>query len=230
MLDESRHHLSEIKMSWSAKINSLETQIAHLNRKMAEDGDDAQRLEVECRDLSTKVQSLKCKSGSLEKENERLRRINDEFEEVKGKFHHCKAERNRLRSENDSLGTNIRSLRNDLNELSELKRKEDSESKNKIDSLMSQQSEHLEKEIENENKISDYEAVTKRLKHVAAQREGECSSLKEKLSVVTEKSLNLERENVRLSGEIEECIRCAEERNNAIESLEIELENIQQGE
>uniref|UniRef100_A0A224YNW7 Golgin subfamily A member 1 n=1 Tax=Rhipicephalus zambeziensis TaxID=60191 RepID=A0A224YNW7_9ACAR len=44
-LDESRQHLSEVKTSWSDKINNLEAQIFNLNQKMAEDSQECSRME-----------------------------------------------------------------------------------------------------------------------------------------------------------------------------------------
>ncbi|XP_064457538.1 golgin subfamily A member 1-like isoform X3 [Ornithodoros turicata] len=104
-LDEARQHLSEVKSSWSEKINSLEAQILNLNHKMADDGQECSRLEhalaaaeqkikeyeeykwtVE-EQLQTKEKQIIALQQTREEELERLQRAHsDQIEELRSQL------------------------------------------------------------------------------------------------------------------------------------------------
>ncbi|KAK4295881.1 hypothetical protein Pmani_031584 [Petrolisthes manimaculis] len=71
-LEEARQQLNNIKASWSDKITSLETQIRHLNDKMAEDQSDLQAAEEQNRSLMSDISALKEENASLQLEKEMI--------------------------------------------------------------------------------------------------------------------------------------------------------------
>ncbi|KAG1676673.1 Golgin subfamily A member 1 [Nymphon striatum] len=234
-LEESRINLSEFKMVCSEKIYNLETQISHLNKKMGEDNeenkkleDNCSRLQNECLKLQNECKTMASDLSLFQEQNRILNSAKEEFNVVKINFDQCDLERNRLINENIKLNDDILKFKNEIENLKDQIKTEKIERKNKIDELMGQQSEQLEKEIENENQISQYEALIKTLKSDNSGHEKECSRLKEKISIIQNKLLTTEKEHMSLKEKLHENHKKLEESQNTIEPLEIELDNVQQ--
>ncbi|KAH8032412.1 hypothetical protein HPB51_024604 [Rhipicephalus microplus] len=67
-LDESRQHLSEVKTSWSDKINNLEAQIFNLNQKMAEDSQECSHMEKLLADAQQRLKDQQQQCAKFEEQ------------------------------------------------------------------------------------------------------------------------------------------------------------------
>ncbi|XP_064457537.1 golgin subfamily A member 1-like isoform X2 [Ornithodoros turicata] len=204
-LDEARQHLSEVKSSWSEKINSLEAQILNLNHKMADDGQECSRLEhalaaaeqkikeyeeykwtVE-EQLQTKEKQIIALQQTREEELERLQRAHsDQIEELRSQLAATKGDLVQAHKERDRAMRDVDAGKN---------------------SLATAQTEFVEREIEMEKRLAGLESDCKRWKAELQKKEGmyqlrtqelECS-----LQNLTEKVSKLETEKECLSKDLQ---------------------------
>ncbi|CAM1314381.1 GOLGA1 (predicted) [Pycnogonum litorale] len=226
-LEESRHHLSEIKLSWSDKINNLENQISHLNKKIADDSDEAAKLEDQYRALCDQHNALKSESDLLRTKLSDMETSCTNRDELSTECENLECERDQLQKTCEALEAKVQVLERQLANVEEMLKIEQSNSKRKIDELMAQNSEHLEKEIECESLISNQESIISKLQAEIDSKSKECNSLKENIRELNANQETALQDVADLKQKLLECNTNLDGLQNEISSTESELETIQ---
>ncbi|XP_066293966.1 golgin subfamily A member 1-like isoform X2 [Branchiostoma lanceolatum] len=181
-LEEARQQLTDIKSTWSEKINSLELQIANLNTKMADDSAELTRTEKEVESqraaFQKKVSELEAKLRESEKQaadNERL--ANERQEQID----HQKSQHDTemIRAQQLSADTQrhlqdkVNSLEQKVTELETAREFDKTNSQHKLTQLENLKEEYLEKELEVEHQMSRLEEEKEQLKLEVSRHEKE---------------------------------------------------------
>ncbi|KAG0430000.1 hypothetical protein HPB47_023084, partial [Ixodes persulcatus] len=161
-LDESRQHLSEVKSSWSEKINNLETQIFNLNQKMAEDAQESRRMEREVEELALKLKTSEQHGWVLE---EQLQQKTAELAALhRSKEEELRRQRSQQDAQLDELRLQVAALRSDLSQAHKERDREAQEAQARINALETSQTEFVEREIETEKQVTTLENAGRQLK------------------------------------------------------------------
>lgn len=173
-LEESRHHLNEVKSTWSEKIMSLEKQISHLNEKIAEDSQEIRRLEADANTTKYQLQEtisqleedLKHSTTQCQEMSD-LMLAKDELLETRKT-----AYENELATHEKALGDlqgnleeKIQVVENTLMSAQKLHQEEAEKLNQQIASLEEQVMEHLEKEIELEKQLQNAKEENDQMKN-----------------------------------------------------------------
>ncbi|CAH1272371.1 GOLGA1 [Branchiostoma lanceolatum] len=181
-LEEARQQLTDIKSTWSEKINSLELQIANLNTKMADDSAELTRTEKEAESqraaFQKKVSELEAKLQDSEKQvadNERL--ANERQEQID--HQKSKHDTELIRVQQQSADTQrhlqdkVNSLEQKVTELETAREFDKTNSQHKLTQLENLKEEYLEKELEVEHQMSRLEEEKEQLKLEVSRHEKE---------------------------------------------------------
>ncbi|XP_054920012.2 golgin subfamily A member 1-like isoform X1 [Dermacentor andersoni] len=178
-LDESRQHLSEVKTSWSDKINNLEAQIFNLNQKMAEDSQECSRME---KLLAEAQQRLKDQQQQCAKLEEQLLARDTEMANMR-RSHEEELQRQRALQDSqlDELRMQAADLRAQLTQAQRDRDRETSQAQARISALETSQTEFVEREIEAEKQVTALENTGRRLKVELNKKEAECRKSQERI-------------------------------------------------
>lgn len=95
-LEEAHMQLADIKISWSDKIASLETQVGRLSRQAAEEGSERRRAVQEKEKLSDKVKQLEaeleCNQLDLSNKETKIKRLTEDVNELSAELKSLRTE------------------------------------------------------------------------------------------------------------------------------------------
>lgn len=238
-LDESRQHLSEVKTSWSDKINNLEAQIFNLNQKMAEDSQECSRME---KLLAEAQQRLKDQQQQCAKLEEQLLARDTEMANMR-RSHEEELQRQRALQDSqlDELRMQAADLRAQLTQaqrdrdretsqaqarIVELNKKEAEcrKSQERIQGLEASQQTSSEKVSKLERQLSLVSHSETTLKHSLKRSEAELKTMKEDLAKLKQELTSAETENKRLTEELEAKQQQADEQRARLEEEVAQLQ------
>ncbi|XP_075534123.1 golgin subfamily A member 1-like isoform X2 [Dermacentor variabilis] len=238
-LDESRQHLSEVKTSWSDKINNLEAQIFNLNQKMAEDSQECSRME---KLLAEAQQRLKDQQQQCAKLEEQLLARDTEMANMR-RSHEEELQRQRALQDSqlDELRMQAADLRAQLTQaqrdrdretsqaqarIVELNKKEAEcrKSQERIQGLEASQQTSSEKVSKLERQLSLVLHSETTLKHSLKRSEAELKTMKEDLAKLKRELTSAETENKRLTEELEAKQQQADEQRARLEGEVAQLQ------
>lgn len=214
-LDESRQHLSEVKSSWSEKINNLETQIFNLNQKMAEDAQESRRMEREVEELALKLKTSEQHGWVLE---EQLQQKTAELAALhRSKEEELRRQRSQQDAQLDELRLQVAALRSDLSQAHKERDREAQEAQAKIAELQRKDAEH-QKSLE----------YIQKLEETSSASANKVAQLEKELSVVTESEASLKLTIKRVKDEIKAMAEEVDELRLRNASLSGENERLKQ--
>ncbi|XP_037560578.1 golgin subfamily A member 1-like isoform X4 [Dermacentor silvarum] len=238
-LDESRQHLSEVKTSWSDKINNLEAQIFNLNQKMAEDSQECSRME---KLLAEAQQRLKDQQQQCAKLEEQLLARDTEMANMR-RSHEEELQRQRALQDSqlDELRMQAADLRAQLTQaqrdrdretsqaqarIVELNKKEAEcrKSQERIQGLEASQQTSSEKVSKLERQLSLVSHSETTLKHSLKRSEAELKTMKEDLAKLKQELASAEMENKQLTEELEAKQQQANEQRAKLEEEVAQLQ------
>ncbi|XP_077506677.1 golgin subfamily A member 1-like isoform X2 [Amblyomma americanum] len=217
-LDESRQHLSEVKTSWSDKINNLEAQIFNLNQKMAEDSQECSRMEKLLADAQQRLRDQQQVSSQLEaqlatadaqlssmrrshaEELERQRSLQDaQLDELRLQAADLRAQLSQAQRERDREASRAQAR------IAELQKKEVEckKSQELIQGLETSQQISSEKVAKLEKQLSFVSHSETTLKHSVRRSEAELKAIKEEVTNLKQKLSSLVAENKKLKEGLE---------------------------
>ncbi|CAN7937089.1 unnamed protein product [Ixodes hexagonus] len=215
-LDESRQHLSEVKSSWSEKINNLESQIFNLNQKMAEDAQECSRLERQLEETALKLKTTEQNCWTLE---EQLQQKTSELAALQqSKEEELRRQRSQQDAQLDELRLQVAALRSDLSQAHRDRDKEAQEAQARIAELQRKDAEH-QKSLEyiqkleetssaSANKVAQLERELSLVTHsetslrqAIKQNQAEMKAMSEELDVLKLRNASLSGDNERLKQE-----------------------------
>lgn len=210
-LDESRQHLSEVKSSWSEKINNLETQIFNLNQKMAEDAQECSGLERQLEEAMLKLKTSEQRCWTLE---EQLQQKATELAALQqSKEEELKRQRTQQDAQLDELRLQVAALRSDLSQAQRDRDKEVQEAQARIAELQRKDAEH-QKSLEHiqkleeassasANKVAQLEKELSLVNHSEASLRQTVKQNRAEMKAMVEELDELKLRNASLSGENE---------------------------
>lgn len=238
-LDESRQHLSEVKTSWSDKINNLEAQIFNLNQKMAEDSQECSRME---KLLAEAQQRLKDQQQQCTKLEEQLLARDTEMANMR-RSHEEELQRQRALQDSqlDELRMQAADLRAQLTQaqrdrdretsqaqarIVELNKKEAEcrKSQERIQGLEASQQTSSEKVSKLERQLSLVSHSETTLKHSLKRSEAELKTMKEDLAKLKQELASAKTENKQLTEELEAKQQQANEQRARLEEEVAQLQ------
>uniref|UniRef100_A0A131XEM0 Golgin subfamily A member 1 n=1 Tax=Hyalomma excavatum TaxID=257692 RepID=A0A131XEM0_9ACAR len=238
-LDESRQHLSEVKTSWSDKINNLEAQIFNLNQKMAEDSQECSRMEKLLVDALQRLkeqqqQCAKFEEQLLERDTElaNMRRSHEEelqrqralqdsqLDELRMQAADLRAQLTQAQRDRDREASQAQARIVELNK----KEAECKKSQELIQGLEASQQTSLEKVSKLEKQLSLVSHSETTLKHSVKRTEAELKSMKEELAKLKQELASVQTENKRLAEELEAKQQQADEQRAQLEKEVAELQ------
>lgn len=198
-LDESRQHLSEVKTSWSDKINNLEAQIFNLNQKMAEDSQECSHMEKLLADAQQRLKDQQQQCAKFEEQ------LLDRDTELANMRCHYEEEFLRQRALQDCQLDELRMQAADLRaQLTQAQRDRDQEAiqaQAHISALETSQTEFVEREIEAEKQVTALENTGRCLKVELNKKVAECKMSQERIQeleasqqTLSEKASKLEKQ------------------------------------
>uniref|UniRef100_A0A1E1X5X7 Golgin subfamily A member 1 n=1 Tax=Amblyomma aureolatum TaxID=187763 RepID=A0A1E1X5X7_9ACAR len=250
-LDESRQHLSEVKTSWSDKINNLEAQIFNLNQKMAEDSQECSRMDKLLADAQQRLRDQQQLCSQLEaqlatsdaqlasmrrshaEELERQRSLQDaQLDELRLQAADLRAQLSQAQRERDREASQAQAR------IAELQKKEVEcrKSQELIQGLETSQQVSSEKVAKLEKQLSFVSHSETTLKHSVKKSEAELKTVKEEVMKLKQELASLNVENKRLKEELDalqqqadkECAQRQEEVARLKESLHAATQKVEQ--
>ncbi|XP_037515541.1 golgin subfamily A member 1 isoform X2 [Rhipicephalus sanguineus] len=238
-LDESRQHLSEVKTSWSDKINNLEAQIFNLNQKMAEDSQECSRMEKLLADAQQRLkeqqqQCAKFEEQLLERDTElaNMRRSHEEelqrqralqdsqLDELRLQAADLRAQLTQAQRDRDREASQAQARIVELNK----KEAECKKSQERIQGLEASQQTSSEKVSKLEKQLSLVSHSETTLKHSLKRSEAELKTMKEELAKLKQALTSAEMENKRLMEELEAKQQQADEQQARLEKEVTQLQ------
>uniref|UniRef100_L7M2C2 Golgin subfamily A member 1 n=1 Tax=Rhipicephalus pulchellus TaxID=72859 RepID=L7M2C2_RHIPC len=238
-LDESRQHLSEVKTSWSDKINNLEAQIFNLNQKMAEDSQECSHMEKLLADAQQRLkdQQQQCAKfeGQLlerdaelanmrrshEEELQRQRALQDsQLDELRMQAADLRAQLTQAQRDRDREASQAQARIVELNK----KEAECKTSQERIEELEASQQTLSEKASKLEKQLSLVSHSETTLKHSLKRSEAELKNMKEELAKLKQLLASAEMENKRLMKELEARQHQADEQQSRLEEEVTQLQ------
>lgn len=242
-LDESRQHLSEVKTSWSDKINNLEAQIFNLNQKMAEDSQECSHMEKLLADAQQRLKDQQQQCAKFEEQ------LLDRDTELANMRCHYEEEFLRQRALQDCQLDELRMQAADLRaQLTQAQRDRDQEaiqaqahivelnkkvaeckmSQERIQELEASQQTLSEKASKLEKQLSLVLHSETTLKHSLKRSEAELKTMKEELAKLKKLLASAEMENKCLMKELETRQQQADKQQSRLEEEVTQLQKFLQ--
>lgn len=238
-LDESRQHLSEVKTSWSDKINNLEAQIFNLNQKMAEDSQECSRMEKllaeaqqrlkdqqqQCAKLEEQLLARDAEMANMrrshEEELQRQRALQDsQLDELRMQAADLRAQLTQAQRDRDRETSQAQARIVELNK----KEAECRKSQERIQGLEASQQTSSEKVSKLERQLSLVSHSETTLKHSLKRSEAELKTVKEDLAKLKQDLASAKTENKQLTEELEAKQQQANEQRARLEEEVAQLQ------